>query len=35
VPIILEVEAELREAVGASTRAEVMAALDRIRQRLP
>lgn len=34
VPIILEVEDELREAVGASTRAEVMAALDRIRQRL-
>src|SRR5690606_24371525 len=34
VPIILEVEAELRDAVGASTRADMMAALDRIRHRL-
>lgn len=34
VPIILEVEAELSEAVGASTRAQMMSALDRIRQRL-
>ncbi len=34
VPIILEVEAELSEAIGAPTRATMMTALDRMRQRL-